>query len=66
MDGKFLTQYQNEKVNVTKEENSNEVLLINCDTMLQNYKLNLSKNLEDIWIADSGVTSHMINDISGL
>ena len=66
MDCKFLTQYQNEKVNVTKEENSNEVLLINCDTMLQNYKLNLSKNLEDIWIADSGVTSHMINDISGL
>ena len=52
VDYKFLKQDQIEKVYVTKEENSNDVLLINYDTMLQNYKLNL-KNLKGIWIADS-------------
>ena len=34
--------------------------------MLQNKELNLCENLKDIWIADSGVSSHMTNDISGL
>ena len=51
---------------MTKEENSNDVSLINYDTMLQNYKLSLSKNLKDIWIAESGLSSHMTNDFSGL
>ena len=34
VDYKFLKQDQIEKVYVTKEENSNDVLLINYDTML--------------------------------
>ena len=50
---------------MVKDEISNDVSLINNDTMLQNYKLNL-KNLIDIWIADSVVSSHMTNVISGL
>ena len=65
VDCKFIIQDQTEKANVTKEENSNDVSLINYDTMLQNYELNL-QNLKDIWIADSGASSHMTNDISGL
>ena len=49
---------------MAKEENSNYASLINHDTMLQNYELNLKK-LKDIWIADSGASSHMKNNISG-
>ena len=65
VDCKFLKQDQTEKANVAKEENSDDVSLINYDTMLQNYELNL-KNLKDIWIADSGASCRMTNNISGL
>ena len=66
VDFTFLKQDQTEKASVTKEQNSDDVSLINYDTMLHNYKLSLSKKLKVIWIADSGASSHMTNDISGL
>ena len=58
VDCKFLKQDQTEKVNVAKEENRDDESLINDDTMLQNYELNL-KNLKDIWIVHSGSSSRL-------
>ena len=58
VDFKFLKQDQTEKVNVAKEENRDDESLINDDTMLQNYELNL-KNLKDIWIVHSGSSSRL-------
>ena len=66
VDCKFLKQEQTKKANVAKEENSDDVSLINYDTMLQKYELILTKNLKDVWIIDSGASSHMTNDISEL
>ena len=62
VDCKSLKQDYTEKANVVKEENSDDVSLINYNTMLQNYKL----SLKNLGIADSGGSSHMTKIICGL
>ena len=43
-----------------------EVALINEMPFVENKNLGLSEIRNHIWIADSGASSHMTNDISGL
>ena len=43
-----------------------KVALINKMPVVENKKLGLNEIRKDIWIADSGASSYMTNDISGL
>ena len=44
----------------------NEVALINKMPVVKNKDLGLNEIRKDIWIADSGVSSQMTNDLHGL
>ena len=43
-----------------------KVALINKIPVVENKNLSLNEIRKDIWIADSGASSHMTNDVSGL
>ena len=71
MKRELCAKQESEKVgnmftSVPNNKAEDKVALINKMPVVENKNLGLNEIRKEIWIADSGASSHMTNDVSGL